>query len=55
MSASSDLFFVLENTERKNCHNENMTKPFDYLVDKDGVKTSDFDDTGSFIDMNTCF
>ncbi len=27
-------FFALENIYRVNCHNENMTKPFDYLVHK---------------------
>ncbi len=33
MSPKSD-FFALENIYRVNCHNENMTKPFDYLVHK---------------------
>jgi len=27
-------FFALKNTYRLNCHNENMTQPFDYIVHK---------------------
>ncbi len=32
--SGSGTFFALENIYRVNCHNENMTKPFDYLVHK---------------------
>jgi len=48
-------FFALSNTYRVNGHNENMTKPFDYLVHKHGVRTFYLDDTDTFNDMYTCF
>jgi len=40
----------LDLTYRVNGHNENMTKPFDYLVHKHGVRTFYLDDT-DFINM----